>query len=604
MKKPTTTKGKKSVVKITRSMRGYSHPVLRTRTAAATVTASDDGDEPVQIPTTLNRGPRPIVSSPDQIPTTLFVPLPGSQRSLLPDSRSAGPVDPKEIASIIVRVRSAAKPKALETAVRKLYAQPVAKRRYLTHDQLAHQFGASSKDFDLVEEYARKNNLSISGRSQRQRRIVLTGKLKDLLSAFRADVRLFHHASGSYRGRHGEIYIPKQLSGIITGIFGFDTRRKHKVTHRFRAAVPQTTNQGMTSIDFARRYNFPTTYKGRTLDGDGQCIAIIELGGGFSNSDLDVYFQSISVPVPNVTAVSVNNGINHPTPSGDADGEVLLDIEVAGAVAPKAKLAVYFAPNEGSGFLDAISAAVHDSERKPSVVSISWGGPEDPVEKQSLDAFHELFVEAAALGVTICAASGDHGVADLDGHYWDKKVHVDHPACDDYVLACGGTQIDPTSKQDVAWNDGLPFNAPPYGGGWASGGGVSAIFPLPTYQKSAKVPASIAAGHPRGRGVPDIAMSADNYRVRVHGQDQISGGTSAVAPLMSALVVLLNQAKKKNVGFLNPLLYAKAKSGVVKDVIKGNNGITGSVKGYSAGPGWDACTGLGTPDGMKLLNEL
>jgi kumamolisin len=206
--------------------------------------------------------------------------------------------------------------------------------------------------------------------------------------------------------------------------------------------------------------------------------------------------------------------------------------------------------------------------------------------------------------VTICAASGDHGVADLDGHYWDKKVHVDHPACDDYVLACGGTQVDATSGQDVAWNDGLPFNAPPYGGGWASGGGISAIFPLPTYQKKAKVPVSIAPSKTRGRGLPDIAMSADNYRVRIHGQDQISGGTSAVAPLMSALVVLLNQAKKKNVGFLNSVLYAKASTGIATDVTKGNNGISGSVKGYSAGPGWDACTGLGTPNGMKILAAL
>lgn len=543
----------------------------------------------------------PLITQP--VPP-LFVPLPGSQRSLLPDSRSAGPVDPTEVASIIVRVRSSAKPRALEAAVKKLYAQPVGKRRYLTHEQLASKYGAAADDLDAVEHYALRHNLSVSGRSQRQRRIVLTGKLRDLLSAFRADVRLFHHPSGSYRGRHGEIYVPKKLSGIITGIFGFDTRRKHKVTHRFRAMALQAKSQGMTGIDFARRYNFPTTYQGRTLNGEGQCIAIIELGGGFSNSDLDIYFQSLGLPSPNVTAVSVNNGINHPTPTGEADGEVLLDIEVAGAVAPKAKLAVYFAPNEGSGFLDAISAAVHDSERKPSVVSISWGGPEDPAEKQSLDAFHELFVEAAALGITICAASGDHGVADLDGHYWDKKIHVDHPACDDYVLACGGTQIDAKSGKDVAWNDGHPFNFPPYGGGWAGGGGVSALFPLPAYQKKAGVPASIAPSKHHGRGVPDIAMSADDYRVRVHGQDQISGGTSAVAPLMSALVVLLNQAKKKNVGFLNPLLYAKAKSGIVKDVTSGNNGIAGSVKGYQAKVGWDACTGLGTPDGAKLLNAL
>jgi kumamolisin len=299
----------------------------------------------------------------------------------------------------------------------------------------------------------------------------------------------------------------------------------------------------------------------------------------------------------------VDHAGNDPTNPDSADGEVMLDIEVAGAVAPGAKLAVYFAPNVGDkGFLDAISAAVHDSQRKPSVISISWGGPETSADEQGVKAYHELFAAAGALGITVCVASGDHGTADLDASHWDGQIHVDHPSCDDLVLSCGGTQID--SDSDVVWNDGTPFDAHKLGGGgWASGGGISEIFAVPAYQTDAKLPMSINNGKP-GRGVPDVAMSATNYFTRVDTSEGASGGTSAVAPLMAALVARLNQAKKKNVGFLNPFLYANIGKGVARDVTLGTNAIEGTLKGYQAGPGWDACTGLGTPDGMAILNNL
>lgn len=280
----------------------------------------------------------------------------------------------------------------------------------------------------------------------------------------------------------------------------------------------------------------------------------------------------------------------------------MLDIEVAGAVAPKANTAVYFAPNKGNGFLDAINAAVHDSDRKPSVISISWGGPEDQAEEQAIQAFHEVFMEAATLGITICVASGDHGTADLDGFHWDGKIHVDHPAVDDLVLPCGGTQINPDGKE-VVRNDGTPFADVIGGGGWASGGGISETVAVPDYQRKASIPASIVTGK-KGCGVPDIAMSATNYFTRVHGTEGASGGTSAVAPLMASLIALLNQAKKKNVGFLNPFLYQNAAKRAVTDITVGTNAIKGTIKGYKARAGWDACTGLGTPKGTQILNAL
>jgi kumamolisin len=440
----------------------------------------------------------------------------------------------------------------------------------------------------------------VAERDEATRRVVLKGTLRDALSAFHADVQMYQHASGPYRGRRGEILIPAELKDIVTGIFGFDTHPKHRAPRRLTGTRSAAPSLGEFASTFAARYQFPTSSGSTKLDGTGQCIALIELGGGYSHNDLKIFFSEAGVPMPKVVAVSVDHGVNHPTPQGQADGEVMLDIEVAGAVAPGAKLAVYFAPNSDSGFQDAIRAAVHDNARRPSVVSISWGEPDDFLPAQSVQAYHEIFTEAAALGVTICAASGDHGVADLDALHWDKHIHVNHPASDPLVLCCGGTQID--NNVDVVWNDGTPFDPQVFGGGgWASGGGISPVFAVPDYQKGLAMPPSLSSPKP-GRGCPDIAMTADNYRTRVHGTEGPSGGTSAVTPLMACLVAKLNQALGKNVGFLNPLLYANAQA--FGDVTQGTNGIRQTVEGYPATKGWDACTGLGTPIGTALLQAL
>jgi len=479
-----------------------------------------------------------------------------------------------------------------------LATQPLAQRKYLTHAELEQRFGADEADMDAVEQYAHEHDLTVAHRDAHSRTLVLRGRLGDLLSAFHADLGLYHHASGTYRGRRGAIEIPAHLEGIISGVFGFDTRPKRRAPRRIKqAAVGPGAGKGVSPATFADRYSFP-----EKTNGANQTIAIIELGGGYRQADLQLYFQEIGVPMPAVTAVAIDHARNSPGNADSADGEVMLDIEVAAAVAPAARIVVYFAPNAGDrGLLDAISAAVHDKARQPSVISISWGGPEDFSDQQALDNFHQVFAAAAALGITVCAASGDHGTADLDDNHWDQKIHVDHPASDDLVLGCGGTQID--NGEDVVWNDGNPFGSnQPGGGGWTTGGGISVAFPVPSYQQQMAMPVSLETKR-HGRGVPDIAMSATNYFVRVDGYEGPSGGTSAVAPLMAGLVVRINQAANKRVGFLNPFLYANAAK-VTCAVVKGDNSIQNGPAGYSAGPGWNACTGLGTPNGKAILSLL
>jgi kumamolisin len=278
---------------------------------------------------------------------------------------------------------------------------------------------------------------------------------------------------------------------------------------------------------------------------------------------------------------------------------VLLDIEVAGSVAPAANIVVYFTTNTDQGFQDAISTAIHDTTHNPSVISISWGGPESTWSQTAINSMDSTCQSAAALGITITVAAGDNGSTD-----GENGNHVDFPASSPHVLGCGGTALTASNgvrQSEVVWNDQAS-------GGGASGGGVSAAFPLPSWQQSAGVPASAATTHTHkkspnnagGRGVPDVAGDASpetGYQILVDGEQEVVGGTSAVAPLWAGLIAVLNQLLGRNLGFLNPQLYPLGEAPFY-DITSGNNGA------FSAGTGWDPCTGLGSPNGLLLLNAL
>jgi kumamolisin len=342
---------------------------------------------------------------------------------------------------------------------------------------------------------------------------------------------------------------------------------------------------GVSPAAVADAYGFPAG------SGAGQTIALVELGGGYVETDLKRFFKELKIAAPTVSSVSVDSANNAPTGNANGpDAEVMLDIEVAGAVAPGAKIVAYFAPNTDQGFLDAITTAIHDTTHAPSIVSISWGGPESVWTAQATQNFDEAFTAAALLGVTVTVAAGDNGSTD---GVTDGSAHVDFPASSPHVLACGGTTLHFAHTEivsEVVWNDGST--------GGATGGGISDVFPVPVWQKAAHIPPSVNAGARVGRGVPDVAGNADpetGYDVVVDGSSTVIGGTSAVAPLWAGLIARINANGGKNVGFLNPQLYATPSA--LRDITSGNNGA------YAAGSGWDACTGLGSPDG-PLLGSL
>ncbi len=453
--------------------------------------------------------------------------------------------------------------------------------------------GADPADLDKIKKFAQEFGLKVheTGTELARRTVMLSGTVSNLQKAFHVELKEYSHPKGNFRGRVGAINVPADYADIVTGVFGLDNRPQAEP--HFRRLQPAAGIKSHTATishdpnEVAQIYDYPAG------DGTGQCIGIIELGGGFQLDDLSNYFSSLNINQPQVISVSVDGGANSPSTPDSADGEVMLDIEVAGAIAPAAKIVVYFAPNTDQGFLDAITTAVHDSTNQPSVISISWGGPESGWTSQALTSFDEAFQAAAAMGVTVCVASGDNGSSDGVN---DGKNHVDFPASSSFVLGCGGTTLQASNGQIVneeTWNN------QPAGGG-ATGGGVSDVFPLPAWQDGFDVPVpSVQAG---GRGVPDVSGDADpstGYNILVDGQSAVFGGTSAVAPLWAAMVARINQQMGKPIGFLNPLIYAQAvEASGFHDITQGNNGS------FSAAQGWDPCTGLGSPDGAQLLAAL
>ncbi len=444
--------------------------------------------------------------------------------------------------------------------------------RGMTRDEFRSRHATPQVVIDRVTTFAAAHGLTVTSADRTRNIVKLFGTYAQARDAFHPEHLGVYIANGRrYVARSGRLFAPSNLADDIVAIMGFDRRRAAGTHFRIR----RTAGANAISYDpaaVAKRYQFPAG------DGTGQTIALIELGGGYAESDVAAYFKEKGITrtgtLESISVDAAKNG-GGADPNG-ADGEVQLDIDVAGSVAPGANIAVYFAPNEGSGFLDAILAAVHDTQRAPSVISISWGGPENSWAAQDMDAMDQAFQAAAALNIAVCVASGDNGSSDGSP---DGKPWADFPASSPHVLACGGTSL-PASGAETSWNDGAE--------GGASGGGYSKQFALPSYQSS------VVTG--KWRGVPDVAGNADpdtGYNVRVDGSNLVIGGTSAVAPLWAALIAIVGANVSARVGLASTVLYANAAA--FTDITTGDNGA------YKAARGWDPVTGQGSPKGAAIL---
>jgi kumamolisin len=541
------------------------------------------------------------------------VALPKSERIPVPGYVRAGKSHPDDRVEVSVYVRrNPAGPTV--PAIDHVGAQLPLDRMHLGRAELDAIFGADAADLAKIEAFAFEHHLEVRALRPPQRRILLSGRVADLEAAFGVELHTYRHEHGlgSYRGREGPVLVPEALAGIVEGVFGLDdrklgrsrSRRKHGPAGH-NAFPPANALPANTyyPAQVAQLYDFPAA------DGSGQTIGIIAFndakhGGGYSVPAVEKYLtQILRQPMPAITDVVVRGPGNvpgrddaHANPD-DNTSEIMLDVQIAAAFAPGAKIVVYFSEFTEQGWVDCIHAAVTDDAHDPDLLSCSFGNAESGAgtafTRAALEQIDQAFQAAAARGITVCVASGDDGTED---DVKDRRAHADFPAASPYVLGCGGTRVearDGAIVREVAWNDKAGV----------SGGGVSEVFPLPGWQANAGVPPSANTPHVTGRGVPDVSGLADPETgvliISVDGETAITmGGTSLTAPLWAALLARINQSLGKRVGYLNPLLYTRFPTGVLRDVVSGTNGA------YTAGVGWDAVTGLGSPDGGRLLAAL
>ncbi len=379
------------------------------------------------------------------MPETVEAPIreiSGSARAASPGAVYAGPQDPQEQIELTLVLRRR----------RDLPADAVL-GSVLTSQELGERYGAAPADIEQVQQLISAAGGEVVRVDPGSRRVRVTGAARVWTALFGTELTMVRSPDPTtgalleHRHRTGSLHAPAALAELVVAVLGLDDRPQARAHFQLMAAAATTTSY--TPLQLAHAYAMPAG-----TDGSGQTIAIIELGGGFGQSDLDTYFGGLKLATPRVTAASVDNAQNQPggDPSG-ADGEVLLDIEVAGAIAPKADIVVYFAPNTDAGFLDAIAEAAHATPT-PTAISISWGQSEDSWTAQARTAMDQAFADAAALGITVTVAAGDNGSSD-DGSSDDGSsaggpgaaraaAHVDFPAASPHVLACGGTSLELT----------------------------------------------------------------------------------------------------------------------------------------------------------------
>lgn len=484
-----------------------------------------------------------------------------------------------------------------------------AQRKYLSRADLDTTYGSDPKAVAAIEGFAKDHHLVITRNDPISARLGVAGTVANLSAAF--GVTLFDYSNpklGEFHARTGPVHVPEELASAITGVFGFNN---HRVLRRKFVRSPRPADLAVKNRPWFIPSELAPIYEFPTADAKAQCIGLLEFGGGVDTTDVTTYFKKINLPAPSVTVVALDGVSTDPASDPDSTGEVMLDVDVAGALGGGAKLAVYFSTFDEKGLVDALSKVVSDSVNDPTVVSISWGWVENEPynggtvlwSPAAIEHCNESFLAAAQLGITVCVSTGDDG---SEAQEKDGRAHVNYPAASPYVLAVGGTTLhvrkDASGAMQVTetvWNDGP---------GSGTGGGVSDVTPVPSWQEG-KVPLSINPGHFAGRAIPDVAADADpdtGYYTLSGGKFQIVGGTSASAPLWASLIARINTIIGNRVGNINALLYSSiGPAGVLRDITQGDNDTDGLLDGqFRAGPGWDACTGWGTPQGTKLLAAL
>lgn len=491
-----------------------------------------------------------------------------------------GEVDPNQTITVHVHLREP-RGGARERPILSKYVRRTTRSEFAI-DNVA-RYAVAGETF---ETFARREGLAV--RLDLARSMVkLQGSVSHLATLFGTSLRMYRDRHGRFRSRSGSLAIAEELEPWTGAVLGFDHRPA--VSQRLTNLGGEGDGSALWPSEIADIYGIPAE-----MNGAGQCVGVVALGGGYLPSDLDSALAGMNRPLPLVVDYPVDGVSNNFNGGDSADEELALDLQVLAGIGPRARIVVYFAANNTQSLANAVRQAVSDDVNRPQVLSISWGSAEKFWAESVRQALEDSFVDACKLHVTVVAAAGDFLAT---SGLTDGRAHVLFPASSPYALACGGTQItlasDGVTVQDESvWN----------GGSIGTGGGISDIFDTPDYQSSAKLPSSFNDGRQR-RGLPDVAAAAGQspgYRIVLNGENLVKDGTSAAAPLWAALITLANQKRGQSVGFIHPFLYATPS--LCRGITQGNNRINGV--GYDAGPGWNACAGHGVPNGMDTINGL
>jgi kumamolisin len=535
---------------------------------------------------------------------------------------------------------------ALPPSRRAHHALHPAALHALTRTELADLYDPGEDRFELVRAFARAHDLKVVEVSRARHDVVLEGSVRALNRAFGVTLHHFSHEHGRYRAYEGSIQVPQELADVVEGILGLDDVPVHRP--RTGAGVARLA---LTPAQLANHYGFPA------VDASAQRIALVQFSGGFHNDDLKAYADLMGLRLPVITEVPVEGADGHSGQNAPlspdrtraiaaawkegtsftelhtkfgadlatfmATMEVTMDLQLAVALGGGAAVDVYFAPQGKDGWRRVLYAAIGEpvgsTDAKhppvPTVLSVSWGDSESAFGPMALRVVNDTLVAVERKGVLVCCSSGDRGASNefpSPSGSNGSAVNVNFPASSPVVLACGGTSLLPahgaSDLEERAWREtmlGLPM---------ASGGGMSGFFARPAHQSA--IDATPLPGTWRadgtapgfvGRWVPDVAANASfesGAAVVVGGEELSAGGTSAATPLCAALLTRVSAAVGHSLAGLAPWLYEGGRT-TCTDITKGTDDVSaGPASFYRAASGWDACTGLGAPNGRLLSTAL
>jgi len=499
---------------------------------------------------------------------------------------------------------------ALNALQRELYDPASANfHQYLTPAQFIAQFGPTEQDYAAVVEFARTNGLAVTHRHGNRVLLDANGKVSDIERAFHLALRTYRHPTEDriFFAPDAEPQVAAEVPVLdISGLSDYGKPRpmvcRRAVSALGEPAAGSGPGNGFIGNDFRNAYA-----PGTTLNGFGQMVGLVEFSG-YDPNDIFAYEAQAGLPNVPLQNVLLGGSIGDEVGVPDAEIEVCLDIEMALAMATNLSAVVVFeAPYNAAStayWNDILNAMAASNQIKQ--FSSSWGfagGPSQTTE--------QIFQQMAAQGQSFFQASGD-------GDAWTYPIM--QPAESTNIIIVGGTTLSMTGAGggylgETVWNWGNRGQVWGLNGGtnvfWGSGGGVSTDNAIPYWQSAVNMAASL--GSTTMRDIPDVALTADNvYVTHASGANAIVGGTSCAAPLWASFMALENQqaASLGNppAGFINPAIYALGEStnysACFNDITTGSNTWSGSPNLYYAVPGYDLCTGWGTPAGTNLIYAL